>query len=488
MNKILLMSLLTTLCIGCPMQIMSSEQPKKEQQQLRQLAMERMERDRQKEQLKPELELAIQSKNIKWIKEKRSSLISLRIITSEEFDKTIRQLTDEIQRQEQPVPSTIAPSQGFSDDEELQEVRQLSKLRYKAALSKDFQRASETGDIEWLKQNKTAVAQQGIELLEVINGLIEAFEEPLKAQAEKAQIIAREREEAAQFKRERERKEHQACIAYMKSTKSIQGMVERLAKLYNSLVGKDSNFDQLQKVTKIQNLGELFAQLKELTKNPSIIAAIGEEIQLLASYMQFGVWSSLQDLDKKPHQAFEAFQEAAGKRDFTAMINLYRNFLQQNESLRKEVLSIVFDILMNATDKNDLQALIDSYLYFFKGSEQQETALMFLNEYAQKLLAHRDLENLKKLLVVFENTEYERDINDAAVSLTLEIGQQLPEAAPATTGSQLPRQVLYDEWMGARSQLNLERLFELRDEVVRQGIETADMADAIIHSVAQTLE
>ena len=298
------------------------------------------------------------------------------------------------------------------------------------------------------------------------------------------EIPKREAESKAKRRKMDEDIIRQSCIAIMRQAKSEQEAVANgLAILYTSLVGEDETLDAIKKLADIRNLDQFYAQLNEIAENPKIKTTIGNELAQLRGHMLYRVWENPELLAANPDQALRTFEQAAGSRDINAMINLYRDFLKREDPLRKKALSIVFDLLTRAMDRDDIQALIDSYLYFFKASEQQETALLFLEEYAQKLIEHRDLENLKKLLVCFENTRYEREIKDRISALELEMGHQI-SMTPSATG-QLPRQVLYDEWQAACTNQDLARLLELQEQVIQQGIVAQDVAEAIIQSIVQ---
>ena len=103
MNKIIALSMLTIVGIGSYVRASYTPEMRK------QLEMERQ--ARQKTYLKGELAKAISSKNIKWLMDNKSSLISSEVLTEAEWQQIIETLTRETQRAETPVTRATPPSE-----------------------------------------------------------------------------------------------------------------------------------------------------------------------------------------------------------------------------------------------------------------------------------------------------------------------------------------------------------------------------------------
>lgn len=170
-----------------------------------------------------------------------------------------------------------------------------------------------------------------------------------------------------------------------------------------------------------------------------------------------------------------------------AMINLYRDFLKNNPPLQKEALNMVFDTLTRAMETRSMQTLIDIYLNFFKGSEQQETALLLLQEFTQELIQQRNIEDLNKILTCFEGTSFQSELQDTIAAIALQMGApaHMGAAAAAMDEDQTasPRQIVYDQWQAACTNQDIGILLNLKDEAVRLGVVELYDAEAIIQSL-----
>ena len=157
------------------------------------------------------------------------------------------------------------------------------------------------------------------------------------------------------------------------------------------------------------------------------------------------------------------------------MINIYRDFLKNSPFQGKALDAVYNNFFMPAIERNDTTALIDLYTNFFSNSDRQEAALLLLVEYAQTRIQKGDRERLQMLLICFENTAYEEEMKKALQQLT---GRISPRGSS-------PKSTLYNEWQAACTNRDLEKLLQLRDEAIRQGIVEQDMANAIIESLVQ---
>jgi hypothetical protein len=266
------------------------------------------------------------------------------------------------------------------------------------------------------------------------------------------------------------------------ATSDQEAVVNGLAWLCEQLSDKQELVMATKQAGKTQNLEELFKNLDQLTENQNIMAVIGKELQQLRGHMLYRVWAAPQEIASNKTLAMQAFREAMVRNDFNAIINLYRDAIQKT-SLESEVMNILSNRFIQAIEQNDTTTVVDLYLNFFKGHDQEEASLLLMNEYAQNLFERRNLEALQKLRVCFEHTQYMDSLLGAITSLQIDIG-----IIPSTISHDAPQQQthgydLWNEWQTACINRNLERLLALREQAIQNGIVDADVADAIIESI-----
>lgn len=354
----------------------------------------------------------------------------------------------------------------YTMEDPLKELRRGQEAKYKLHLSGLYESACQQGNIDWLKSNRDLLLEKHIVGRDELDTLLETLQAPQKEAREKERKQAEQRIIA-----------EQTYTARMKAAKTPQmALKEGIANLYELRAGKkDIFYHKLIATAGTENLERFFNLINELQQNSAIMDKVGQELQQLHSHMLYRVWESAKDLTSNKDVAFKVFQNAIAYKDTSAMINIYRDFLKNSPFQGKALDAVYNNFFMPAIERNDTTALIDLYTNFFSNSDRQEAALLLLVEYAQTRIQKGDRERLQMLLICFENTAYEEEMKKALQQLT---GRISPRGSS-------PKSTLYNEWQAACTNRDLEKLLQLRDEAIRQGIVEQDMANAIIESLVQ---
>jgi len=429
-------------------------------QDIRQLAQERLER--QKGRLQKDLEQAIAEKNNRWLESHKKLLLDNNILTLERYQQILNEMTV-VQTSESPSTEQISTA--------ATPCAIFGLARFKAQLTKQYEQACQDGNLEWLRENQQQLLEKHIIGHEELDMMIEALEEPIK----KKQHIEQERAETEDILRITAKERMQ------KATSTQDAIINGLAWLYEQLTHQKESVIALKEIGSIQNLEHLFDRLSQLTENQDIMAVIGKEIQQLRGHMLYRIWATPQEIAGNTSLAVQALKDAMIHNDFNAMINIYKDAIRKTTS-ESEAMDLFYNCLIQAIERNDTTAVIDLYLNFLKGSNQEEASLLLIDEYTQCLLRNNNLEALKKLQICLKNTEYMNSLLEAITSLELNMGIAstiLPQQHP----QEFPERVLWDEWQAACINRNLARLLELQDQAVQHGIVDADVASAIIESI-----
>jgi hypothetical protein len=359
-----------------------------------------------------------------------------------------------------------------------QDIRQLARERlerqqerFKAQLTKEFERACQESDLAWITKNQQHLLEQHVVGREELDMTLKALEEPAK----KKQRIDQEKTDCEHTLR-------MTAIERMQKALSTQEAITNgLAWLYAKLSNKREFVTILKEIGLIQNLEVLFNRLNQLTENQDIMAIIGKEVQQLRGHMLYRVWVTPQEITSNTDLAMQALKEAIIRNDFNAIINIYRDAIRQTTA-EHEAMKLLNNCFIQAIERNDTTAVVDLYLNVFKGSVQEEASLLLIDEYAQCLLRNRNLEALKKLRICLEHTQYIDSLLETITSLEVAMG--ITPTMPSQTSQQkISVRNLWDEWQAACINRNLDQLLALRDQVIQQGIVETDVANAIIESI-----
>lgn len=343
-------------------------------------------------------------------------------------------------------------------------------------------RATKDGNIEWVKAAKTLLIKYIFSETMEYDALIDAMEAPQK-EAEKQAY------EALRKKRRTEKKQNEAKVALKESFKKLltrstseQEYATRLADVYSKLTGittrdEQASYDLLKELTKrASNVQGFLEYLRDVIgKNDEIMKVVGNEVKMLVSTLLYRIAKSYQDISQE--DAMEGFIKASIAKDFGAMINIYRDFL--NKSNKKAAIEEAYRMLNNSIKINDTQAIVDLYKHFLKGSARQGDALVLIFDYFMareriikaQLAAGEEIvpnESLVRLSAVFAGTAYVPEILVALQSFT---------KAKAIMSFDL-----LDEYQAAQVNRDINALRQLRSALINAGI-TSDLIDAQIISM-----
>lgn len=345
----------------------------------------------------------------------------------------------------------------------MQELRSDQAARYKQHLIEEYEKACQKGDIHWLQSNRELLLARHVVGQDELDMILETLQIPQKEAQEKERKQTKQMAIAEQTYTDR-----------MKAAGTPQlALKNGIAEFYALRAGKDAHYYELIRIADIENLKLFFTHINELMKNSAIMDKVGQELQKLQSHMLYRTWENPKDLVSNTDSALKIFQNAITYKDISAMINIYRDFLKNSLAKDQALAKIYNDLFIPSFERNDTQALLDLYLNFFKESDQKEATLLLLEEYAQTCIRKKDIEKLKLLLVGFEGTEYEQPIRESIQKLT---GITSPKGSS-------PKSLLYDEWQAASINRDLDKLLQLREDAIREGIVERATADAIIESL-----
>jgi hypothetical protein len=243
-----------------------------------------------------------------------------------------------------------------------QDIRQLArerlerqKARFKAQLTKEFERACQESDLAWITKNQQHLLEKHIVVREELDMMLEALGEP----AEKKQRIEQEKTDCEHILR------MSAIERMQKAANTQEAITNGLAWLYEKLSNKIEFVTILKEIGLIQNLEVLFNRLNQLTENQDIMTIIGKEVQQLRGHMLYRVWVTPQEIASNTDLAMQALKEAIIRNDFNAIINIYRDAIRQTTA-EHEAMELLNNCFIQAIERNDTTAVVDLYLTFLK--------------------------------------------------------------------------------------------------------------------------
>ncbi len=357
-----------------------------------------------------------------------------------------------------------------------------TKTLLRAKLTPALDKASENGDIKWIEAAGPLLKKYIFSDPAEYDALVNAMQAPQKAA--EAQAIEAERKLKST---EKKRREIRAALKdgfenLLMKSKSEKEYAKYLADTYAEMTGLATPNEQAnhkllnQLVERAFNAQDFLAYLRDVIgSNEEILNIVGDEVKMLTSNLLYRIPRPYQDITQK--EAAAAFVNASIKKDFGAMINIYRDLL--NAENRAIAVNETYRMLESALKDHDTQAIVDLYEHFLKDSELKRKALQLLFSYfidqvrpiEERLAKDEPIEpdeSLIKLSAVFNDTAY--------------VPEVLAALQRFTRANAIMSLDLLDEYQAAQVNHDVNALLQLRSRLIDAGI-SRDIINAQIISM-----